>query len=60
LLNDPEAVVPAGKVALSALLPLQKNDVLFFRNREVAIVNIDDDTRRIAGVLIAMDVIVRD
>jgi hypothetical protein len=59
LLNDPEAAVPAGKVALSALLPLQKNDMLAFRDWEVAIVNVDDDTRRIAGVLIALEIIVR-
>jgi hypothetical protein len=59
LLNDPDAVVPAGKVPLSELLPLRQSDKLLFRNRECAIVNADDDTRRIAGVLIAIDVMVR-
>jgi hypothetical protein len=49
LLNDPEAAVPVGKVALSVLLPLQKNDILIFRGREVAIVNVDGDRRRIAA-----------
>jgi hypothetical protein len=32
LLNDPDANVPAGKVALSALLPLRTADKLFFRD----------------------------
>jgi hypothetical protein len=49
LLNDPDAVVPAGKVALSALLPLRSSDTLAFRGREVAILSADDDTRLVAG-----------
>jgi hypothetical protein len=56
LLNDPAANVPAGKVTLSALLPLRTIDKLFFRDLEVAIQDIDDDTRRIQGVLIALDI----
>jgi hypothetical protein len=56
LLNDPAANVPAGKVTLSALLPLRTIDKLFFRDIEVAIQDIDDDMRRIQGVLIALDI----
>ena len=59
LINDPYAVVPAGKVALSALLPLLTTDKLFFRDREFAILDPDDDTRRYAGVLIALELTVR-
>ena len=60
LINDPGAVVPDGKVALSAMLPLTTNDKLFFRSHEVAIIYPDDDTRRVAGVLIALEILVRD
>jgi hypothetical protein len=59
LLNNPDAEVPAGKVALSALLPLRSGDVLAFRGREAAILNADDDTRRLAGVLIALEITIR-
>jgi hypothetical protein len=59
LFNDPDAEVPAGKVALSALLPLRSSDTLAFREREVAILNADDDTVRVAGVLIALNIVVR-
>ncbi len=59
LLNDPDAIVPAGKVALSELLPLTTADKLFFRGRELGILYIDDDTRRIAGVLIALEITAR-
>jgi hypothetical protein len=59
LLNDPDAAVPAGKIALSALLPLQTTDKLFFRDREFAILNPDDDTRRVAGVAVALEIKVR-
>jgi hypothetical protein len=59
LINDPAAAVAPGNVALSGLLPLTNSDKLFFHNREVAIMDVDDNTRRIAGVLIAIDVIVR-
>lgn len=60
LLNDPGAAIPGGMVALSTLLPLTDRDKLFYRNAEVAIEpgGIDDDTRRINGVLIAMDILV--
>jgi hypothetical protein len=60
LINDPGAAVPDGKVALSAMLPLTTNDKLFFRGHEVAIIYPDDDTRRVAGVLIALEILVRD
>jgi len=59
MINDPVAAVAAGNVPLSNLLPLTTGDKLFFRSHEVAILDIDDDTRRIAGVLIAIDVMVR-
>jgi hypothetical protein len=59
LLNDPSAAVAPGNVALVDLLPLTVSDRLFFRNTEVAILGIDDDTRRIAGVLIAIEVMAR-
>jgi hypothetical protein len=59
LLNDPDAAIAPGNVALAELLPLATTDKLFFRNSEVAILGIDDDTRRIAGVLIALEILVR-
>src|SRR5215831_13234355 len=59
LINDPDAAVPAGKVALSALLPLLTTDKLFFRDREFAILDPDDDARRYAGLLIALELTVR-
>jgi hypothetical protein len=59
LINDPDAEVPAGKVCLSELLPLRSTDKLAFRQQEAAIMSVDDDTRRVAGVLIAIDVVVR-
>jgi len=59
LLNDPDAAVPASKVTLSALLPLLTTDKLFFRDREFAILDSDDDTRHVAGVLIAIELTVR-
>jgi hypothetical protein len=59
LLNDPAAVAAPGCVALSDLLPVTTNDKLFFRDGEVAILDVDDDTRRINGVLIALEIVVR-
>lgn len=56
LINDPAAVVPAGKVALSTLLPLTTHDKLVLRGRELEIKFADDDTRRIAGVLVALEI----
>ena len=56
LINDPAAVVPAGKVALSTLLPLTTADKLVLRGRELAIKFADDDTRRFAGVLVALEI----
>ena len=53
-----EADVPAGKVALSTMLPPRTTDKLFLRNLEVAILDVDDDKRRLQGVLIAMEITV--
>lgn len=39
---------------LGAILPLTTNDSLVIRGREVKIKSIDDNTRRVAGVLIAL------
>jgi hypothetical protein len=55
LINDPDAAVPAGKIALSTLLPVTTRDTLFFRDREATILSPDDDSRRVAGVLIALE-----
>lgn len=60
LLNDPAASVPSGKVALSSLLPLSKyTDRLLIGGVEVSIEGVDDQTRRIQGVLIALEIQVR-
>ncbi|MHC2666575.1 hypothetical protein ACMA5K_24180 [Bradyrhizobium diazoefficiens] len=59
LLNDPAAAVPSGKVALATLLPLDSDDQLVIRGAEVAIQGVDDSTRRIAGVLVALEIQVR-
>jgi len=59
LLNDPGAVVPTGKAALSMLLPLTSDDRLIIRGREVAILGADDSTRRVAGELVAIELQVR-
>lgn len=61
LINDPDAVVAAGQVALATLLPLTDRDKLVIRGIEVAIEpgGIDDDTRRLAGVLIAIEVVLK-
>jgi hypothetical protein len=58
LVNDPAVAAP-GCVALSDLLPVTTNDKMFFRDGEVAILDVDDDTRRINGVLIALEIVVR-
>src|SRR3569833_1172920 len=52
MINDPSAVVAAGHVARSTLLPLTTADKLVVRGRECAIKAADDNTRRIAGVLV--------
>ncbi|ODM77792.1 hypothetical protein [Bradyrhizobium elkanii] len=57
LLNDPAAVVPEGKVPLSALLPLTSTDKLVLDGREISVKFPDDMTRRIAGVVIALEII---
>jgi hypothetical protein len=59
VLNDPAAVVPSGKVALSAMLPLSNDDKIVISGREVAIQGVDDQTRRIQDVLIALEIQVR-
>lgn len=41
--------------ALGALLPLTTADKLVVRSREMAIIAIDDNTRRIGGTLIALE-----
>jgi hypothetical protein len=55
LINDPAAVVPAGKVALATMLPLTTSDKLVIRGRETTIGGVDDETRRIQDVLIALE-----
>lgn len=57
VINDPAAVVPSGKVALSTLLPLTTNDKLVLAGRELAIKDPDDMTRRIAGIVVALEII---
>lgn len=56
VLVDPAAAVPAGKVALSTLLPLRKGDKLVVRGAELNVEAADDSTRRIAGTLVAIEV----
>jgi hypothetical protein len=55
MINDPVGPVAAGNVALSTLLPLTPADKLVLRGRECAIKAADDNTRRIAGVLVALE-----
>ncbi|MBR1206963.1 MULTISPECIES: hypothetical protein [unclassified Bradyrhizobium] len=59
LLNDPSAGVPAGKVALSTMLPLTDRDFLVIAGAEVSIKGVDDATRRIQGQVIAFELQVR-
>lgn len=59
VLVDPDAVVPVGKVALSTLLPLSTNDILVVGGVESAIQAVDDRSRRLQGVLIALELQVR-
>lgn len=42
--------------SLGVLLPLTTADKLVIRGREVAIKSVDDNTRRIAGVLVALEI----
>jgi hypothetical protein len=58
LLNDPAAMAAPGCLALLDLLPLTTSDKLFFREVEVAILDINDDTRRLNG-LIALEIVVK-
>ncbi|EJN15693.1 hypothetical protein PMI42_00710 [Bradyrhizobium sp. YR681] len=59
LLNDPAAAVSVGKVALETMLPLTNLDRIVLRGAEVEIIGVDDDTRRVAGVLVALELQVR-
>ncbi|MGY4288889.1 hypothetical protein ACVWXO_008109 [Bradyrhizobium sp. LM2.7] len=59
LLNDPAASVGSGQVALSTMLPLSNDDKLVIGGREVAIQGVDDQTRCIQGVLVALEIQVR-
>ena len=59
LLIDPAAVVAPGCLALADLLPLTTSDKLLFRDAEVAILDVNDDTRRVSGVLIALEIVVK-
>ncbi|MET3348311.1 hypothetical protein ABIF52_008692 [Bradyrhizobium japonicum] len=60
LLNDPAATIAPGKVALSTLLPLSKHtDRLVIGGAEVSIEGVDDQARRIQGVLVALEIQVR-
>ncbi|UFX41798.1 hypothetical protein HAP47_0021070 [Bradyrhizobium sp. 41S5] len=59
LLNDPSAAVPAGKVALSTMLPLTDRDFLVIAGAEVSIKGVDDATRRIQGQVVAFELQVR-
>lgn len=56
IVNDPAATVPDGCVSLQSLLPLSSNDSLVIRGVERAIKGVDDNTRRIQGVLIGLDI----
>jgi hypothetical protein len=55
-LNDPDAPVPAGMVALASLLPLTLDDILVVRGRQLVMEAIDDNTRRVGGVLVALNI----
>jgi hypothetical protein len=57
VLNDPAAPVPSGKVTLASLLPVTTNDKLVIGGRELSIKDPDDMTRRIAGIVIALEII---
>ncbi|MEY9466292.1 hypothetical protein ABH973_006705 [Bradyrhizobium ottawaense] len=59
LLIDPTAAVASGQVALSTMLPLTSDDKLVISGREVAIQGVDDQTRSIQGVVIALEIQVR-
>jgi hypothetical protein len=45
---------------LSPLLPLTSNDFLVMRGKTLAIEDVDDDTRRINGILIGLELTVVD
>ena len=60
-LNDPAAAVPAGMIALAELLPIVANadKVVLLRDgrqKELSIEAVDDNTRRVGGTLIALQI----
>jgi hypothetical protein len=55
VINDPGAPVVAGNVALASLLPLTTADKLVVRGRECTVKAADDNSRRIAGTLVALE-----
>lgn len=56
-INDPQATVETGFVALSALLPLSYTDRVVIAGRELGLETIDEFTRRIAGTTIGVDLV---
>ncbi len=56
-LNDPDAAVPEGLVALATLLPVTTADKVVLlrdgRQKELSIEAADDNTRRVGGTLVA-------
>lgn len=60
LLVDPDAAIAGGKVALSTLLPLSSmTDRLLLSGAEFEIHAVDDQARRVAGELVALELQVR-
>jgi hypothetical protein len=58
--GDSKAIVYADDlVANGLLLPITTNDKLIRRGKEFAIIDVDDETRRINGVLVAIELQVR-
>ncbi|HEY0328804.1 MAG TPA: hypothetical protein VGC77_06840 [Rhodopseudomonas sp.] len=59
-LNDPDAEVPTGMVPLAELLPITTTDKVVLlrdgRQKELAIEAADDNTRRVGGVLVALQI----
>ncbi len=60
-LNDPDAALPDGMVPLTSLLPLVTNadKVVLLRDgreKELSIEAVDDNTRRVGGTLVALQI----
>ena len=49
----------AGSSGVAITLPLLTTDKAVVRGKEMAVLSIDDNTRRIQGVLVAYDIQVR-